>query len=184
MRALGNERYYEEQKRKKTIVLSAFMLAIIVISTAGYAFLSQTDEEKENSGQSENNEGKWVLPAGERQLVFANNPTSVQYVPVDISVLFEGYAQKPLYLVSDDKEVINEIATTLGAYTNRVQRACYGKCNEDFPEKTCTNSSEENIIIFKAGGEEKVFEQENCVFIEGNLTAVDAFLFRVFGINL
>ena len=73
----------------------------------------------------------------------------------------------------------DEISLSLGRYTGRIQEACYGKCDKDLPEKDCT----QNLIVWKDSAENKVYSQGKCVFIEGDLRAVDAFLYKIFELN-
>ena len=54
-----------------------------------------------------------------------------------------------------------EIAYNLGKFASKVQNACYGQCNEDLPEKTCTD----NLIVISYSNTSKVYQQDNCIFI-------------------
>src|SRR3989344_1756426 len=77
----------------------------------------------------------------------------------------------------ENQEATNEIASTLGIYSQRIQLVCYGSCEQDLPEKDCS----EEIIVFKDSQENKVYQEENCIFIEGDIKAVDAFLYKILG---
>jgi hypothetical protein len=67
----------------------------------------------------------------------------------------------------------------------RVQSACFGDgdCEENFPIKDCTN----NFIIISEGEENKIEQDQNCVFIEarsGNeLAVIDEFLLKTIGVK-
>ena len=88
----------------------------------------------------------------------------------------EDYYRKVVYVASDNKGAMYEIGQNLGKYTERMQEACYGNCSENLPEKNCSDL----LIVFDESIERKVYQEENCVFIEGDLKAVDAFLWRIF----
>jgi regulator of sigma D len=60
-----------------------------------------------------------------------------------------------------------------------MQEACYGSCERNLPEKNCT----ENIIIFKDSKENSVTQQDKCVFIEGDLRTVDAYIYKLFELS-
>jgi len=181
MRSLGTEKTLEEKRKQRGLWLSVIMLVILMVGTAGFAFLSGGGNDDEDNFGAQDGE-RWIMDAGGISLSFKYSPESIAYVPVDIETLFEDYAGKPLYLVADEREVLTEIGSTLGQYTNRVQEACYGECEDDLPEKSC-NETDERIIIFEKNVDDKIYELENCVFIEGNISTVDAFLYRVFGVT-
>ena len=62
-------------------------------------------------------------------------------------------------------------------YSYRIQDACYGECERDLPEKSC----EEKIIVFRESQEKQIYQEGNCIFIDGDLSSVDAFLYKILG---
>ena len=88
------------------------------------------------------------------------------------------YYQQPVYVSSNSTEIANEIMSNVGPYTERIQQACYGNCTTDFPEKNCN----ENLIVWTPSDTNRVYQKDKCVFIDGDIKAVDAFLYRIFGI--
>jgi hypothetical protein len=87
---------------------------------------------------------------------------------------------KPVYISADNSEVFQELASALNTQAERVQRACYGSCeNDDLPEKSCN----ENVIVWTKNETNRVYVKDSCVFIEGDTRAVEAFLYRFFGLN-
>ncbi|MFH1802153.1 MAG: hypothetical protein ABH864_01740 [archaeon] len=182
MRKIGSEKETEAKRKRNTLILSVFMLIILIGGTAGYAFITSS---RSNNDPTTTNTGirqlgnRWIVTIDGIDLSFANPPESVQDVPVDISVSKSTYRGASIYIVSDNNAVNIEIATTLGTYTSRVQRACYGPCEDDLPEKDCS----ENLIIWRDNPENRVYQDENCVFIEGDIRAVDAFLYNALGVQ-
>lgn len=180
MRKILSEKDKEKKKKRNALVLSIIMLLILVIGTAGYAFLYRSDTQKEETtaGNIKFNGSRWIIPIGGADFYFINSPESVRNISAQISFSLKDYTEKSLYLVSDNSAVNSEIASTLGKYAGRVQAACYGPCDKDLPEKDCT----ENLIIWRDAPVNRVYQQENCIFIEGDMTAVDAFLFKILGV--
>jgi hypothetical protein len=89
----------------------------------------------------------------------------------------EAYQGKTLYLAVENPGIEAELRSTIGVFSDRIQLACYGSCELDLPEKDCSA----NLIVWTDGVGGQVTQGEGCVFIEGDLRAVDAFLYRVFG---
>lgn len=162
-------------------IISLFILAVLVVSTLGYAFISRPDSGTDT--QTNNQDGAirytgshWIVPINGVELLFTNSPDEVRNISVEGVYSLTKYSGAFVYIVSDNAAIKNEIATTLGRYTSRMQEACYGECEQDLPEKDCS----EKLIIWVDSAQNRVYQQENCVFIEGDLQAVDAFLYKVF----
>ncbi|MBS3076815.1 hypothetical protein J4233_00935 [Candidatus Pacearchaeota archaeon] len=186
MRRLGSKKDAEEKRKRNTLILSIFMLFILVGGTAGYAFISNPSQSAQVNAPEENGSSlarlvgnQWVVTLNGRNLPFINSPESVADVLVNTTVSITTYSGLSLYISSGNSAVNAEITATLGNYASRVQRACYGFCEEDLPEKDCSD----NLIVWKDSPQNRVYQEENCVFIEGDLRAVDAFLYKVLGIQ-
>ncbi len=186
MRKIESGEEIERKRQKRAKYLTFFLLFILVASTAGYAFTSSSESsDNGESGETgiegaQNIGGKWIVNLGNQVLTFSSSPESVKNIPIQIDVYFDYYANKPLYIQSNSSLVTQEIASSLGRYALRVQNACYGECNNsEFPEKICSD----NLIIYDIKNENRIYQQENCIFIEGDIRAVDAFLYRIFNIN-
>jgi len=185
MRRIGSDKKLEKRKRNTATFISLFILAILIISTAGYAFITNSNPQQTQSntnpqGGAIYSNGLWVVSLGSQNFYLINSPESVQNVSVEITMPLSGYSGKPLYIVSNNSAINNEIFSVVGNYASRIQRACYESCEEDLPEKDCS----ENMIIWKDSAEKKVYQEGNCIFIEGDLTSVDAFLYRILGISV
>src|SRR3989344_1258835 len=169
MRKLGTDKQIEK-KRKSSALISVFFLAILVFGTVGYAFLSGPDKSTKQEPQTTTPEGKWAI-SFEGQTFYLTNPTEdTKDVEVSATNTLNNYVNAQVYIASNNDAVNSELAEVLAKYTSKMQKACYGKCEEDLPEKDCTA----NLIIWKDSTENKVYQEQNCVFIEGDLKAVDA----------
>ena len=184
MRKIGSDKKIEEKRKRNATITGLFLLAILILGTVGYGFISspnaQTNEE--NSGLEEgkvvNQGGTWMANFNGQVLYFTNSPDSVRNISVDITSNLNTFASSRTYIDSTDPAITREIASSLGLYS-RLQEACYGKCERDLPERDCS----ENLIIWKDSLERKIYQEEKCIFIEGDLKTVDAFLYKIFGLE-
>ncbi|MAG77641.1 MAG: hypothetical protein CL811_12875 [Colwelliaceae bacterium] len=169
-----------DQKRKNRFIVGAsiFMLILLVFSSVGFAFLS-------GSGFSGGEEDPY--PTNEvtgNQIEFLDQTIGFTHSKFDVSdVENEAYSSvllyrgNTLYIDSENEQATGEIWNSVGRFAQRVQEACLGQCERDLPEKSC----EDHIIIYRESEENRVYQNDNCVFIEGDLRAVDSFLYSAFG---
>lgn len=183
MRKIGSSLDIEKRKKRNVIIMSIIMLFILVGGTAGFAFIyhdsSQNAQSTGSNSHTQQAGDKWQVRIGDQVLPFSNHPDTLESIPVEIQSNINNYAGKPLYLDSNSPTISSEIASTLGTYASRVQYACFGECSSNLPEKDCS----ENIIVWEDSQANSVYQQDNCIFIEGDLRAVDAFLYKVLGVN-
>jgi len=187
MRRIESENEKEKKKKRNMFIISAFMLITLIFGTVGYGFFAgpgpTTNTETENDlpeGTVINVGNQWVLNSQGQNFFFSNSPDSVADIPVDITSNAYSFSSATLYIDSESQAVNTELASTLQSFTHRIQAACLGSCpDRNVPEKTC----EDNIIVWEDAPENKVYQEENCIFIEGDLLAVDAFLYKLLEIE-
>lgn len=207
MEKIKTKEEIEARDKRKKIILSVFILGLLVFSTLGYALLyspSQSGQEK-SDGNSKNNQdnqnsgieyvnGRYVLDFNGNKFSFVYSPELAAEVPVNVALNANSYNNKIVFIASNDSLINSEIASVLGSFSERMQQACYGKCEANLPEKNCTdylivlnsdvfNSSVFNSTDSDSGDLGKVYQQDNCVFIEGDLLTADAFLYKILGVN-
>lgn len=174
MRRIETAETREKRRQRNTTVITIIMLGLLVLSSVGYAFLSgggpQEDSEAQGNGQA-------TLTIDGQTLYFAFFPEEVQGVEIETNKTIYSFLGKEVYVVSENPGIYNEIASTLGRTTGRMQKACLGVCEENLPERDCNST----LIVWKESLENKVYDVDNCVFIDGDLKTVDAFLYRMFG---
>lgn len=176
MRKISSAEEIEKKKKRNVLIMSIFILAVLVISTLGYAFLSG-DKEKDNGAQS--GEG-YSFSAGGETFNLAYSPQNVSWIAVNINKTLADYSRLPLYIVSDNNQITQEIALNIGRFTERTQMSCYGRCAKNLPERDCT----QNLVVWNStAAGERVHQIDNCVFIEGSVAAADAFIYKVFGFS-
>jgi len=169
IRKIGTKEDSERKSKRNTLILSIIMISILVFSTAGYFSM----REKDNSNAD-----------GGGELGLSNSLENTRNVSVIMFNNLENYAGKTVYVASEYDSGLYEVISALQDYAGRIQSVCYGACDKNLPEKDCNDTL---IVISRLNesveGNGKVYEQDNCVFIEGNLDAVDAFLYHIFGVN-
>lgn len=176
----------KERKRKRNnMIISIFMLVILVATSAGFAFVNTggtpSSDESSNVNNTINNlpQGNYVQYGGQ-QIPLIYNKTEVGDVEVTINKSINSYAGETLYLdiETDETVAIQEFGNTLGRVLPKIQRACLNECEENIPERSC----DEGIVVYRnIEGESRVYQEKECVFIEGDIRAVDAFIYSVFG---
>lgn len=160
----------EKERKRNVKILSIIMLVILLSSTLGFAFSfgGFLNNNQENSEQQENNLDNFVLSYTEDEV------KEIKTIP---GLNVNDYLGRPLYIDSNSSGVvINELAMALSSKALRIQEACYGSCEKNLPEKDCS----ENLIIYRKSEQHKIFKEENCIFIEGDIKTVDAFIYSLF----
>ncbi len=182
MKKISTRENEKKKQRINKIVVGVILIGLMFLSTVGYAFYgSGTTEENGEEQEFEQGtfvNGKWAYQIGEEQFFFTNFIGLAENVPVDISLVLNDYYNAPLYIDSDDVS-LQEIGSILDRYSSRTQKACYGECDLDVPEKKC----DENLIVVRESGNPRVRQEGNCIFIEGDSIAVDAFLYKILGFS-
>ena len=173
MRKLQTKEELEKKSKFKKSIMSFILLFIMLISTLGYSFLSNTPSQDDASNVASD---KITLQYQGNDFILLSSYDEIKDISINISQIPEMYSGKILYIDSKNTGVSQEIASSLGKFSSRVQGACYGACEENLPERNCTD----NLIIWKESKESKVFQEDNCVFIEGDMRAVDAFIYKLF----
>ena len=178
MRKIGTEAEIERKRKRNILVLSVFMLFVLVVGTFGYGFITGTRGSPQEQETSTINlvGGKWEIKSNGQLFYLSIHPAQVEGIPVEITST--NYAASPLYIIAENQEVYLELSSTLNRFAPQIQPACYGPCEADLPEKTC----EDSLIVWRDSLENKVYQEQNCIFIEGDMKAVDAFLYRLLGL--
>lgn len=185
MRRILSKEEIDKRNKRRNAAISIFLLGILVVSSIGFAFMYGSEdgqqEEQNIDGKVQNYGGRYVATWSGQQFSFTSSPESA-FNATNIS--FEKdigrYFGKPLYVDSRSEAVYIEIYNNMNKYADRVQYGCYDECeNVTWVEKNCSD----NMIIYRANVENKVYQEDNCIFIEGDMRGVDAFLYREIGIN-
>lgn len=178
IRKIQSAEEIEKRNKRRTRILTVLMLVLLLGSTAGYSFFSGTKDSSSSDSGIQQVGNQWVVNSNGDQFAFSSSPDSAKSVKISSLVYdISNYYQKPLYISSNSSAVTYEISTTLGKFASRVQEACYGNCTLDLPEKNCTTDL---LVVYRESEvDNRVYQEDNCVFINGNITSVDAFLYKV-----
>jgi len=201
MRKIRNQRDVDQGRRNRNILIGVVLILLLVVAPIGYSLFSRDD-----SGVSENavNEfgfdfyregGIWKVDVGGDIFGFRYLPSEVANVSISGSYDFGMYSNELLYFVNSNNGA-SEILNNIGRYVLRYQDACAGNgvsrgngsqvtgngtvCGGDWPTKDCGS----NLIIFEAGNETRVWQNESCVYIAGDgAKGADAFLYKALKIS-
>jgi len=186
MRKLNLRNQEKKDKKIKQFLVGGILILVMFFSVLGYSFKGKQNENsnvvKYNGLEFINQNGHWIL--SDSNFIFKYNPLQVEEIPSELKFL-TNYANKPLYIYSENTEAEAEIYTNLNRIVQRMQYACLTEenCEGDRPIKTC----KDNFIIILENNGNEITQDENCVFIKGayeNLTKLsDEFLFKILGIR-
>lgn len=188
LKQIKSQEEIDRKKRRTQIIVGAILIGLMIVSTAGYAFLNQNRDTV--SGSSTANEkgfqfvrtGElWKLSVNSKDFYFRYLPSEVSNVSIVGNYNFSQYAGQPVYFINSNGAG-QEIATNIGSFFLRFQEACISgmNCTQDLPEKDCSN----NLFIFVDGNETKVWQNQSCVYMTGEAAkGEDAFLYKILGIN-
>ena len=187
MQKIRTQEEIERTEKRNKRLFTAIMLGVLLFGTVGYGFSLYAENNQPPLGQQLNNNtskvtnigNQWAVQYGDQSLYFKTPPEDAKQISVQINNALVSYSGKPLYIASENQEIEYEISSTLGKYTSRYQSACYGECDKNLPEKTC----DENLIVWNQSETNRVYQNNSCIFIEGDIKAADAFLYRIFDIS-
>ena len=151
----------------------------MVISTLGFAFISYEESKQNNQNpDSGKDTGAAFVDARGQKIYLTSSLNSIKNVSVKTSFSINNYAEKRVYIDSESDNIYYELASIIGRYAAKVQKGCFGSCEKNLPEKNCTDF----MIVWNKKDENRAYQEDNCVFIEGDIRAVDAFIYKLFEI--
>lgn len=171
MRSLETQAVREAKEQNKRKIIGISLLILMVLSTAGYAFAAFNGDSNPKPTITSSQ-----LKVGDRTFNLINSKETVSSVDVPISFRLLDYSGKIVYLDSNLPAASYEVASTIGAFTGKMQEACYLGCDRNLPEKNCSSL----MIVINSSAPNSIRQNESCVFIDGDLKQVDAFIYKVF----
>jgi len=191
IRKITSKQDEEKRRKRNQIIVSVILVSIMVFSTLGYSFGTNSGEKKNPETVINYNgydftylNGFWVVNVSENSFGFTSNPNEAYPINSTVKQLAD-YSGKILYLYSENPDAESEILRNLYLVSQGVVYACpEGKiCDSGVPTKNCEN----NFIIIREKSETKISQNESCVYIEGtadDLTKItDGFLLKTIGIQ-
>ena len=189
IRKITSKQDEEKRKRKNQIIVGVVLVVLMLFSILGYSFGSNSDSGatqtiKYNGYEFTSSGGYWNLNIGGTVFSFISHPKDTYLIDSDLKSLTSYYG-KPLYLYSENREAEAEIYRNLYPIAGEMTYACpEGKsCDKNVSTRTCTD----NFIIIRESENAMVYQEEGCVFIEGqgdNLAKMaDGFLLKIMGVR-
>ncbi len=184
MNRLKKQKDFEKIRKRNNMIMGIVMIFLMTASTLGFALMSQNNSQNTNQKLTYNgneflkHNGFWNLK--NTKLLFQYSPEEIKNVTILGNYSIKDYSDKPLYFVNSarDSELI---VNNLQGIISRFQEACITNCSENLPIKNC---EENNIIIFTDSEGDKVWKENNCVYISRDyVKGVDAFNYRLFNLR-
>ena len=181
-----------KKDRNNKGIISLGILFLLLVSSLGYAFLTKeqggVDDSVVNDGQIKLEEkkpvqigGRWAFSYYGLPVYLTHSLEEVKEIEVDLDNLtINDFNSKNLYISSGSDSSLQEILINIGQFYPKVQEACYGKCDRNLPEKEC--NGDYNFIVIRESEIEKVYSEDNCIFIDGDIKSIDAFIYNIFEI--
>ncbi len=176
MRRLETREDIERKNKLRKSILTIIILLLLLVSTLGYAFLSNSNTSKNNPKDQTDKSDRISFSYQDMPINLISTYNDMENISVNITAILYDYSGKNLYISSKNQGILQEIGSTLGRLSPRVQEACYLSCVENLPEKNCSD----NLIVWRESPINKVYQNESCIFIEGDIRSADAFLYRLF----
>ncbi len=165
----------EERERKRARYIGLFLLIIMILSTLGFALLSYTSTSPPPSNTPDAF-GRSPLTVNGQTFYLTTSSKDVSNISVSINATLREYIGNTLYVSSENPATLYELTSTLGKFVSKMQEACYGPCEKNLPEKNCSLP----FIIVNESEELNVRQEDQCIFIQGDIRSADAFLYRIF----
>jgi len=192
-----------KKTKRRNLLIGIVLVLIMVFGTAGYAVdvafsnkgTTSTNSEVKYKGVDfvKDSNDYWEFQYNSMTFITKYNPLEVNDTKVSTLGIYMGnYNSQVLsFAWNDSTEGVYELDRNFEGNKiplRVVQKACLTKdCPGDYPVKNC---SVDNVIVFQNplnNEPERVYTQDNCVFIVANETDqpkyADAFLFNMLGLN-
>lgn len=182
MKKIRTQSDIEKSEKRKKLAVGFVLIFLMLFSTAGFALngiSNRGNSEQRNSGEPYNNGQYWVYQKNGQEFYFTYHLSEVRAVNFDFEKTLDNFEYSNLYVDSENPQMTQELSFNLGRFVDRFQEACYGECERDLPEKDCR----ENLIVLRNNELNEISQNENCIFIDGDLKTVDAFLYEILELN-
>ncbi len=203
MRKLSSKKEEAKKRKRNQIIIGVILVVVMFGSVFGLATLNFDNPDESNAninyeGYEFINQGSyWYLTIGGEEYGFQYNPYQIQEsfnLTTENLRYLNAYSNAPLYINSfSNVNAEVELVRVFNRVALRIQKACLSDnstetgtsedCLQDLPIKDCSS----NFIIVREGEQERIYQEENCVFIEGSIENLikltDDYLYRIMGIK-
>ena len=181
MRSLVSKNSHRRTRRNQ-IILGLLLVFIMFSSTIAYAFQTvlfsgnpqeEVTESVEYNGYNFNEQnGFWFLDSEKGNFVFRYNPHEVPVYPLTKKLV--DFEDENLVVSSSVTGAETELRINLAPFVEGILTSNEINCNQ-------------NTIVLLEKEQENIYEQENCIFIEGPteqlIRLTDSFLFEILDIT-
>ena len=181
----------DEKAKRTQIIVSVVLVALFVLSSLGYAIMSNSGNSDASNSVVEyaglkfvSSNGFWITEISGKAYYFSYLPNETSDVTISGNYSFADYYQKPAYGVNINSAA-SGLFNALDGITLRTQDACFAGitcANSDLPVKTCAD----NLIIFSEVNSNitSVSKVGNCTFISGDFfKGSDKLLYKLLNIQ-
>ncbi len=193
MKKIVSKKIREKRKTRNKTIVGLVLVALMLFSTAGYAFFSSPQKETKKIEYNNvnfilNENGFWQFEFQNKLFYTQHNPKETENISVPILKTLNNYKEMPLYFLNGEGGK-QEIMRNFQGFVSKMQDACVEdyekKCeDENLPLKNC---SQHNIIIFEESEITEIKEEKNCVILFSPYNeqerVSDAFIFKILGIK-
>ena len=194
MKRILTQEQKDKKNKKNQVILGIILIFLMVFSTVGYSLINSQYNAQDTSVIEYNgikfvqDTGYWSFQVNGNGFLTLYNPSETENVNITNSLSLDNYMGKPLYFDSNSVEAVSEIARNLNGLVLRAQNACINseECISNYPIKSC---STDNVIVIrepKEGESERIYQQQNCIFIIANedeqIKYDDRLLFDMIGV--
>ncbi len=189
MRKIQTAQEIEKKRKRNNLILAIIMVALIGLSSLGYAIMSRDDNTSTintavfGGVKFEKSGGYWMTEINSKLFYFTYLPQELENITITGNYSFGDYYQQPVYVVNQNPAV-GSISYALQDVALRIQEACMQgtECtNKDLPIKTCN----EKVIVFNNPNLNvtQINKENNCIYIDGNFfEGVDKLIYRMLNI--
>lgn len=209
LRKLSSKEVLERKKRRNQLIVGLILVAIMILSTAGYAIEREKSESFSYNGfEFTSAQIGWQIINQPFNLVTRFLPQDVENISLAGYWSADDFAGQEVYFIAyteEEKIAASEIARNL--QFKRAQYACLEEdadlavC-QDLPIKTCSDAvisinqasykdkaDNETASLQEAGQEEagieaRIYKKDSCIMIEAEyndlIKSADRFLFAVY----
>ena len=191
MKRIQTRAEFEKREMRNKRLIGIVIIALMTLSTAGYAFFSG-DRVSTSQKIKYNNidfllqdDGKWHFVLDNTEFATYFNPEEVKNITVKGNMALADYSSLPLYLhFENNNEIQNEILYNLDGIYLRANPFCFSNENCSWVEKSCYD---DNLIITKESSMSLISKTNKCVYLYYNetegLKVADAFIFKLLKIT-
>jgi len=189
---LKTRREIEEKAKRKSLLMTIFVIVILGASTAGYAFMDSYSAEKRkyNGFTFIQIENGWQLK--NTNLITRYLPWDVENITISGNPMLDDFRGQGYFIALDNDERLAAAELINKLPLQKANRACLPKDeNEEFcsdiPIKSCDDAGSGNVVvIFERSEENSASYAHGCLEVKGSsefmLKSADKMLFMLYGV--